>query len=216
MEIIPLGDSALIVRVRERFDDEPEQTLDAIFRVCERLRAAGLPGAIEFAPAYTSVGVFFDPGAVVRAGAKADQVVEWLAERIREIVGASADRGRKTRSRSQTVEIPVCYDAEFALDIDDVASRANISPNEVIRVHSEAEYRVACIGFVPGFPFLTGLPARLATHRRRVQRKAIPPGSVGIDVQRCVCSTQGEIHQCFCGRVSMYAFAKSHAMNSNH
>jgi inhibitor of KinA len=78
------------------------------------------------------------------------------------------------------VEIPVCYDPEFALDVDDVARRASISPSEVIRLHSSAEYRVACIGFVPGFPFLAGLPKKLATPRRDVPRKQIPPGSVGI------------------------------------
>ncbi|HEU5314150.1 MAG TPA: 5-oxoprolinase subunit PxpB, partial [Candidatus Udaeobacter sp.] len=50
----------------------------------------------------------------------------------------------------------------------------------VIRLHSAAEYRVACIGFVPGFPFLAGLPKKLATPRRDVPRKQIPPGSVGI------------------------------------
>jgi inhibitor of KinA len=55
-----------------------------------------------------------------------------------------------------------------------------MSPGEVIRLHGAAEYRVACIGFVPGFPFLAGLPKGLATPRRDVPRKQIPPGSVGI------------------------------------
>ena len=49
-----------------------------------------------------------------------------------------------------------------------------------VRLHSTAEYRVACIGFVPGFPFLAGLPKKLATPRRDVPRKEIPSGSVGI------------------------------------
>jgi inhibitor of KinA len=39
---------------------------------------------------------------------------------------------------------------------------------------------VACIGFVPGFSFLTGLAKKLATPRRDSPRKEIPPGSVGI------------------------------------
>ena len=47
-------------------------------------------------------------------------------------------------------------------------------------LHSTREYRVACIGFVPGFTFLAGLPKNLATPRRDVPRKEIPPGSVGI------------------------------------
>ena len=180
MEIIPLGDSALIVRMRERFDDAPEQTLDTVLRAFQQIENALIPGVIELAPAYTSVSVFFDPIVVAKAAEKPDKAFDWLATRIRAAVAAGADRGKTARSRSRTIEIPVCYDSEFALDIDDVARRANISPGEVIRRHSAARYRVACIGFVPGFTFLAGLPKELATPRRNVPRKQIPPGSVGI------------------------------------
>ena len=180
MEIVPLGDSALIVRMRERFDDAPEQTLDVVLRAFQRLQNAAIPGVIELAPAYTSVAVFFDPIPAAKGAETPDKVFDWLATRIRAAVAGIVDPGRIARSRSQTVEIPVCYDPEFALDIDDVAQRAAISPGEVIRLHSAAEYRVACIGFVPGFPFLAGLPKELATPRRDVPRKQIPPGSVGI------------------------------------
>ena len=180
MEIVPLGDSALIVRVRERFDDAREETLDTVLRAFQQLEGAAVPGVIELAPAYTSVAVFFDPIAVAKATETSDEVFDWLATRIRAAVARVADLGGVARSQSQTVEIPVCYDPEFALDIDDVARRANISPSEVIGLHSAAEYRVACIGFVPGFPFLTGLPKKLATPRRDVPRKKIPAGSVGI------------------------------------
>jgi inhibitor of KinA len=78
------------------------------------------------------------------------------------------------------VEIPVCYDLEFAADLEDVARYAQISTKEVVDLHTGAEYRVACIGFVPGFPFLAGLVKTLATPRRATPRKEIPPGSVGI------------------------------------
>jgi inhibitor of KinA len=180
MEIVPLGDSALVVRMRERFDDAPEQTLDIVLRVFHQLQNAAIPGVIELAPAYTSVAVFFDPIPVAKSAETPDKVFDWLVTRIRAAVAGVVDSGRIVRLRSQTVEIPVCYDPEFALDIDDVARRAAISPSEVIHLHSAAEYRVACIGFVPGFPFLAGLPKELATPRRDVPRKQIPPGSVGI------------------------------------
>ena len=179
MKISPLGDSALVVRVRERFDDAPEQTLDKVLRAFLQLQSAAIPEVIELAPAYTSVAVFFDPIIVAKATETSKDLFDWLATRIRAAL-AGAAAGRITRPRSKTVEIPVCYDPEFALDIDDVARRANILPSEVIRLHSAAEYRVACIGFVPGFPFLAGLPKKLATPRREVPRREIPAGSVGI------------------------------------
>jgi inhibitor of KinA len=180
MEIVPLGDSALIARVRDQFEDAPEETLDEVLRTFQRIRNAAIPGVIELTPAYTSVSVFFDPVTVASMTETPDKLCDWFATRIRAAAAGSADPGRKMQSPSGSVEIPVCYDPEFALDIDDVARRAAISPGEVIHLHSAAEYRVACIGFVPGFPFLAGLPKELATPRRDVPRKQIPPGSVGI------------------------------------
>ncbi|MGC1322903.1 MAG: 5-oxoprolinase subunit PxpB, partial [Candidatus Udaeobacter sp.] len=88
---------------------------------------------------------------------------------------------RRTAARSpRLTEIPVCYDAEFGLDLDRVAEHTKLSEREIVDLHSTREYRVACIGFVPGFTFLAGLPKNLATPRRGVPRKEIPPGSVGI------------------------------------
>jgi len=120
---------------------------------------------------------------VVDAAPNPDEALNWLTERVREVLAAGADRGRRvrsTKSNARLVEIPVCYDPEFALDLNDVASQANLTPTKVVDLHSRAEYRVSCIGFVPGFPFLAGLPKELATPRRATPRKEIPAGSVGI------------------------------------
>jgi inhibitor of KinA len=183
MQITALGDSALIVRLRDQFEDAPEETLDEVLRAFQLLQNAAIPGIVELAPAYTSVGVFFDPIATAKASGRPDQPFEWLAERIRGVVAAGAERGRRGKTRKgdvRLVEIPVCYDLEFAADLEDVARHAQIASKEVIDLHSAVQYRVSCIGFVPGFPFLTGLPKVLATPRRGTPRKEIPPGSVGI------------------------------------
>jgi inhibitor of KinA len=180
MQITALGDSALIVRLRDQFEDTPEETLDEVLRAFQQLQNAAIPGIVELAPAYTSVGVFFDPIAIAKDSARPGQPFEWLAERIRVVVAAGGERGRTRKGDVRLVEIPVCYDLEFAPDLEDVARHARISTKEVVDLHSAAEYRVSCIGFVPGFTFLTGLPKVLATPRRGTPRKEIPPGSVGI------------------------------------
>src|SRR5213075_2366350 len=83
MEILPLGDSALVVRVRERFGDAPEETLNEVLRVFQLLQRAAIPGVVELAPAYTSVAVFFDPVAVLKSNGAANGVFDELATRIR-------------------------------------------------------------------------------------------------------------------------------------
>jgi len=182
MEIIPLGDSALIVRIRDQFEDAPEKTLDQVLHTLHRLREAAVPGVVELASAYTSVAVFFDPVAVAKASGRPDEMFDWLTTQIREVINGARGRrrARAARSDARLVEIPVCYVPEFAPDLDDVARRAGLSTKEVVDLHTRAEYRVACIGFVPGFLFLAGLPKKLATPRRATPRKEIPPGSVGI------------------------------------
>ena len=180
MEIVPLGDSALIVRLREQFEDAPEETQDEVLRVFQRLRNAAIPGVIELAPAYTSVAVFFDPVVVAKAIGTSSEILDWLTTRICAAAAGAPKRSWSRRSPSRTVEIPVCYDPEFGSDLDDVARHTQISAEQVIELHSAAEYRVACIGFVPGFPFLAGLPKKLTTPRRSTPRKEIAPGSVGI------------------------------------
>jgi inhibitor of KinA len=182
MEIIPLGDSALIVRVRERFDNAPEETSTEVLRTFRHLQDAAIPGVIELAPAYTTVSIFFDPVQVAKASKAPAEVFGWLAEQIRMALSTiKAVRDRRSRANdSRPIEIPVCYDPEFALDLDHVADRAEITPREVVDLHSGAQYRVSCIGFVPGFPFLAGLPKQLTTPRRATPRKEIVPGSVGI------------------------------------
>jgi len=182
MEIIPLGDSALVVRVREQFEDAPGETLDEVLRVFRLLRRAAIPGVIELAPAYTSVGVFFDPIAILKSNGVADGVFDELTKGIRSaIIPASKRHRRRTAAgRSRLTEIPVCYDPEFGIDLDRVAEQTKLSEREIVDLHSTREYRVACIGFVPGFTFLAGLPKNLATPRRDEPRKEIPPGSVGI------------------------------------
>ena len=182
MDIIPLGDSALIVRVREQFADAPDETLDEVLRVFQMLQRAAIPGVIELAPAYTSVAVFFDPIAVLKSDGAANGVLDELATRIRDAIGRAAPRHRWriAGSASRSIEIPVCYDAEFGFDLSRIAEHTKLSEREIIDLHSTGQYRVACIGFVPGFTFLAGLPKKLATPRRDVPRKEIPPGSVGI------------------------------------
>jgi len=179
MEITPLGDSALIIRVREGFEDAPDETIEAVLRVQRCLENAQLPGVIETAPAYTTVAMFYDPTRAVAGGARPNEVVDWLAERVRQVL-SNANVIQDEEIEARLVEIPVCYDREFAPDLHEVAKRAGLVAQEVVDLHSKSEYRVSCVGFTPGFPYLTGLPNKLATPRRVVPRKEIPAGSVAI------------------------------------
>jgi inhibitor of KinA len=166
MDIEPLGDSALLVRIVAEFDRE--KSLDALLAAAQALNAEKIPGLVEIVPAYTTIALFFDP-----ARNDFGEVRARIEHALQVLPSARA-------ARASTIEVPVCYDPEFAIDLDEVARHAGLSADEVIKRHSSATYRVSCVGFTPGFPFLSGLPAELATPRRASPRKEIPAGAVAI------------------------------------
>ncbi len=178
MEITPLGDSALLVRVCDSVATHPRETLEQVIATMERIDAAKLPGVVELAPAYTAIGIYYDPSRVVAEGVRVDSVFEWLAAQI-QALGRAAE-GPDVMTHGKVVEIPVCYGGEFGPDLAEVARYTGLAPEEVVRRHCEAETCVHFLGFTPGFPYLSGLPPELAVPRRAVPRKDTPAGSVGI------------------------------------
>ncbi len=171
MQITPMGDSAMLAELGTIAD---EATLDRVLAVARALAAALLPGVTDIVPAFTSVTVHYDltqipPG----PGAPVARVAEWLR------LTAAKAKALK-RAAGQVVEVPVCYGGEHGPDLPAVARRAGLSEAETVKLHSNALYRVAAVGFAPGFPYLLGLPERLEMPRRATPRVRVPSGSVGI------------------------------------
>lgn len=177
MQITPLGDSALVIRVLESGEIATGGQIERVLETKQRVESARIPGVIEVTSAYTTVGVFYEPVDAIDAGAPVEDVLGWIEEKIR---AAVLEKSRADRVESRLIEIPVCYHDEFALDRDAVTRHTGLDWNEVVDLHSGADYRVHCVGFTPGFPFLGGLPQKLATPRKGVPRKEIPAGSVAI------------------------------------
>ncbi|MDT7781671.1 MAG: hypothetical protein QOF58_90, partial [Pseudonocardiales bacterium] len=81
-------------------------------------------------------------------------LVKGALTQVREVL-ATVDLTKAPRNHPREITIPVVYDGP---DLDLVAETASISPEEVIKLHTEAAYEVAFCGFAPGFGYLTGLP----------------------------------------------------------
>jgi inhibitor of KinA len=178
MEITPLGDSALIVRVVSDFARDPNRSLELVSAALRSLEAAAIPGVIDLAPAYATIGVFYDPTRIELVAPNLAPF-DLLKEKIENVLIGSKFK-RQPKGKSPVTEIPVCYEGEFGPDLSDVARVTGLDESEIVRRHLSASYRVACIGFVPGFAFLSGLSPELAAPRRASPRKSVPAGSVGI------------------------------------
>ncbi len=157
-------DGALLVEYPEHSDDEANRAAVALG---VRLRARSRRGVLDAVPAARSLLVVFDPSRASRRG---------LAEEIERIGARASDPDGARR----LFRIPVAYGGGDGPDLAELAGRLGIPGGEFARRHASAEYRVAFVGFAPGFPYLVGLPAELAAPRLASPRPRVPAGSVAI------------------------------------
>jgi KipI family sensor histidine kinase inhibitor len=162
--LAPNGDTALAVEFGERID---RATSERVLALHDRLARARLPGVVELLPTFRSLMVHYDPAQTSHA-------------ELARAIGPLLDRLEGVRPAARRWTIPVCYDPDFALDLEEVATRTSLTPAEVIEHHSSTLYHVYMIGFLPGYPYMGDLPARLALPRRENPRTQVPAGSVAI------------------------------------
>jgi inhibitor of KinA len=172
MKIAPLGDSAVVVTLGETLD---AATAAAVQALVAALEVKPLPGLIESVPANASVTVYYDPARVPSTEGQPPQerLRRWIEDR-------AAAAGRSEPVAGRLVIVPVCYGGEWGPDLETVGMEHGLSADEVVSVHSGAEYFVSAVGFTPGFPYLGGLPECLHTPRRKTPRTRVPAGSVAI------------------------------------
>jgi inhibitor of KinA len=76
--------------------------------------------------------------------------------------------------------VPVAYGGRLGPDLEGLARLHGLSAEKVVALHAGRDYRIASLGFSPGFPYLEGLPKELVTPRLPTPRTRVPAGSVGI------------------------------------
>jgi len=169
MHIEPLGDSAVVAVLGSRIE---ASTLASVLRLARAVAAAKGRGIVDVVPAYATLTVFYDPA----------QFAEPAYDSVCRFVESCASRAAPAgpEPAPATVEIPVCYGGELGPDLGYVAEHCGRSAAEVSALHAGADYLVHAIGFVPGFPYLGGLPDALRTPRLDSPRTRVPAGSVGI------------------------------------
>lgn len=163
-----VGDAALLATLDDDLDLLVNARAQRVAATIEAARAS-IGGIGRPVPGHASVLVGFDPDIV-----DARVVQALLAD------AAAASHAADPDVVSAIHEIRVTYGGVGGPDLADVAARTGLSEAEVVRLHTAVEHRVLVIGFVPGFPYLGILPAKLELPRRATPRVAVPAGSVAI------------------------------------
>lgn len=174
LRLYPLGDAAVVLEFGQAIAPATHQLIQAFSRV---LAQHPPPGLREVVPAFTTLTVYYDPLALFEQGVELPY--EHINNCLRGLLPV-AQAAAAAYVPGPLVEIPVCYGGDLGPDLELVASHAQLSAEEIIARHAAPEYLVYMVGFAPGFPYLGGLDARLATPRRAQPRPRVPAGAVGI------------------------------------
>lgn len=165
VRFLTTGDTSLCVE----FGNEISPTLNTKIRAFTiALSGSGIPGIVETVPTYRSLMIHYDPEVIRYAP---------LLDRLRSLLD---QLDRVSVPPSQVLEIPVLYGGDVGPDLDFVARHNSKTPEEVVKIHTSAEYLIYMLGFTPGFTYLGGMSQEIAAPRLKNPRVKIPAGSVGI------------------------------------
>jgi 5-oxoprolinase (ATP-hydrolysing) subunit B len=162
--ILPSGDSAITVEFSRNIDDAANQRVLALDRT---LATQTIAGVTETVPTYRSLLVHYDP---LQIG------FDTLSEKLVTLAELPVPPTTNTRRW----RVPVVYGGEHGIDLEDVAKALNTTPDDIVARHVAGDYRVAMIGFTPGWSYLSGLQDSLQMPRRQNPRLLTPAGTVSI------------------------------------
>ncbi len=173
-KIFPIGGTALTIEFGNEISVELNKRVIQLARFFEENSFLGF---VETVPAYASLSVFYDVSIVRKNFPKfptAFKAVKNFTENAWQSLGESAE------TESRLIETPVCFDAEYAPDLDSVAAENNLTEKEVVGIFLSKTYRVYMLGFLPGFAYMGEVDERIAAPRKTSPRLKVPKGSVGI------------------------------------
>ena len=179
--LLPLGDTAWTLEFGQTIDPALHARVLGLAEALSKARAdaqlaapfsAQFAAIVDVVPTFRSLTVHYDP--LATDGERLGHDLLNLAQSA----GSASQVGRQWR-------IPVCFDNEYAPDLDELAQSKGLSRDAVIALMCEATFQVYMIGFMPGFPYMGGLPEVLEVPRLASPRKAVPARSLAVAGAMC-------------------------------
>ena len=159
IKIVPSGDSIIIIN---NLNNLKSSTLTDYL---EKLELNEIEDIISLK---SSVGILFNPHKISSS------------DFIKKTKNLLTNKNLTNNNKMKTWEIPICYDKDFAIDLNEISTKCKIDVDQVIKKHNNKTYEVDIVGFLPGFLYLGKLDDSLHLPRKNNPRTHIPEGSIGI------------------------------------
>jgi inhibitor of KinA len=172
-QIFPLGDAAATIDFGNLVD---EKLNEEILARVKQLKEQSFPGIVEVLPAYSTLTVYYDIKTLKKKTPGNQTVFEWLRQQLEKKLQQPILQNEVAKRH---IKIPVCYEDEFATDMQHLGTAKNITAEEVIQIHTSKSYKVYMLGFLPGFAYMGEVDQRI-NMPRKPQPERITAGSVGI------------------------------------
>lgn len=169
--IYSTGDHAISVSFGNEINIATHEKVIALFH---QLRSAAIIGVKDIIPAYTTLTIVYDIKVIKKQTPLS--VYACMYEKLERLLKTLEVQP----ALYPCIEIPVCYDAVFGIDLPALSAQKNIPVEEIIQIHTATEYQVYMLGFLPGFAYMGTVDDRIAMERLSTPRTHVAAGSVGI------------------------------------
>jgi len=122
----------------------------------------------DIVPCFSSIGVYYNPVLINFAEAE-----DYIRRRL-------TRQGQPIPAETTMMSIAVRYGGEYGPDLQAVSEALGMTPEEVICEHCLKTYNVWAIGFLPGFPYMGSLSAKIVLPRKETPVRRVAAGSVAI------------------------------------
>lgn len=165
MRLLPAGDRALVAEFGNEISPEINNQVQSLAAALTKQHPEGIQ---ELVPTFRSLLIYYDPDRLAP---------RQLCQTLREL---EPEEQKTAFFPKRILKIPCCYGSHFGPDLEGLERETGLTRDEIITLHSQVDYRIYMLGFLPGFVYLGGLDKRLEAKRLSTPRVKIPKGSVGI------------------------------------
>ena len=170
----PLGDQAVVLTFGQTIDETVHVNIQ---QALQAIQTANFSLVIDIVPSYTTICIYYD--VVQIALMDNHSPYKFVVDSL-----LALNIVKSKERNTSIIEIPVLYGGEDGPDLSYVASYCGLTEDDVILRHTSREYKVHMLGFLPGFPYLSGLDETIAVPRKEVPSALVRAGSVGIAGQQ--------------------------------